>query len=74
MNITEADAVNTLLAWITTTAPACPPGMDEDDWLLAQDDDAKQAAKVLADRAHQALSAGITGADVEAAWEHVCIG
>lgn len=46
-------------------------------WLLdsqTSDDPAEQAAKVLADRAHQALSAGITGADVEAAWERVCVG
>lgn len=74
MNITEANHVNTLLAWLTLTSPDPPPGMDETDWIQAQDDDAKNAAKTLADRAYQALHAGITGAQVEQLWERVAVG
>lgn len=74
MNITESSDINTVLAWLTRTAPECPEGMDEDDWLLAQDDDAKRAAVALADRAHRALHAGMRGADVERLWVRVSVG
>lgn len=74
MNISEANDINTLLSWLTRTAPSCPEGMDEGDWLLAQDDEARQSAVRLADRARRALHAGMSGADVERAWERVCVG
>jgi hypothetical protein len=74
MNISEANDVNTLLAWLTRTAPPVPDGVDEGAWLLAQDDDAKNAAKALAERARRALHAGMSATDVEAAWERVAVG
>jgi hypothetical protein len=54
VTITEANAVNTLLRYVLGS----PPGGDP-----------QEAAAHLADKAHRALSAGLTGADVRAAWD-----
>ncbi|MGH3994725.1 MAG: hypothetical protein ACRDSN_19960 [Pseudonocardiaceae bacterium] len=60
MNISEANAVNTVLHWVLGT----PDGVDGH----LPDDVARKDAAWLADRAHRAVWAGLTGADVEARW------
>ncbi len=57
MTITEAGAVNTLLHWAMGDCPQYydPPTKDE----------ALQAARILAGKAHKALSAGLCPEDVD---------
>lgn len=76
MNISEANDVNTVLRWLTGDLPHVDERnlLDEADLVLQQDDDARRAAQRLADRAHKTLHAGMTPADVEQAWEKVCVG
>lgn len=60
MNITEANAVNTLLDHLLNL----PDGTG----TVPDDDKARTAAAVLADRANNALHAGVTGEDVQQSW------
>jgi hypothetical protein len=75
VNISEANDVNVLLRWITGTTPR-PTDidlLDEADVVLMEDEDAKQAATRLAERAHTALHAGLTAAHVEQLWQRVSL-
>lgn len=54
MNITEANAVNRLIRHVLVNPP--------------DDDTMREQAHDLAERAHKALHAGLTGKDVDARW------
>lgn len=63
MNITEANLVNTLLGWLVEMPDPCG--------RLVSHTEGRDAAELLAERANKALSAGITAAEVRAAWHWV---
>lgn len=65
MNITEANDVNRVLSWVLGVRT----DWDHDDEVLFHE--AGLAAARLAERAHKALSAGLTGDQVRAAWPRV---
>ncbi|MFL6141605.1 MAG: ParB/RepB/Spo0J family partition protein [Labedaea sp.] len=61
MNITESNDVNTVLQHLLPDTPARSSGRPDSE-------QAQAAAARLADKARKALAAGLSGADVEAAW------
>jgi hypothetical protein len=63
LNITESNQVNKLLHWFLDDGKG-PEGPDAPD-----EEGARLAAAALADSAHKALSAGLTGKDVYERWE-----
>jgi len=61
MNVSEANAVNTLLRWHMGLAPA--------GGEVPTAEQARQAAARLAEGAHRKLAAGITAATVHDHWK-----
>jgi hypothetical protein len=59
LNVSEATAVNTLLDWI---------GVDRWEARLVTDEEAKEAAALLAEKASDRLMAGVRRDDVEKGW------
>ena len=61
LNVTEAAAVNKLLDWI---------GVDRWQRREVSDEDAREAAALLAEKANARLMAGVSREDVERGWPH----
>jgi hypothetical protein len=66
VNISEANDVNILLSWALGYREKFGNRTDEQASVMAQ-----EAASRLADRATARLMAGLSGAEVAAAWAHV---
>ena len=69
LTITEAHDINSVLDWLLGLSRLHSTLTDEEYERAAQD-----AAARLADKAFQALSAGLNGDRVRVAWENVQVG
>lgn len=65
MNITDANAANVVLRYLLGA-----PNINGD---LPADDQAREAAELLADKANKALGAGLTKENVTALWPGVTV-